>query len=85
MTSKYVDTVSIVQVIGCVFNNPHLLNFKEKYNIIEEDFTTDFHKIVFGTIYNLYELGATSISLANFTDFLNSRPKSKAIFENNKG
>ena len=85
MTSKYVDTVSIVQVIGCVFNNPHLLNFREKYNIIEEDFTTDFHRIVFGTIYNLYELGATSISLANFTDFLNSRPKSKAIFENNKG
>ena len=85
VTSKYVDTISIVQVIGCVFNNPHLLSFKEKYNIIEEDFVTDFHKIVFGTIYNLYELGATSISLANFTDFLNSRPKSKAIFENNKG
>lgn len=85
VTSKYVDTISIVQVIGCVFNNPHLLSFKEKYNIIEEDFITDFHKIVFGTIYNLYELGATSISLANFTDFLNSRPKSKAIFEDNKG
>ena len=85
VTSKYVDTISIVQVIGCVFNNPHLLSFKEKYNIIEEDFVTDFHKIVFGTIYNLYELGATSISLENFTDFLNSRPKTKAIFENNKG
>ena len=31
MASKYVDTTSIIQVIGCVYNNPSLLEFTDKF------------------------------------------------------
>ena len=36
MASKYVDTTSIMQVIGCVYNNPQLLDFTDKYTITPE-------------------------------------------------
>ena len=70
MASKYVDLTSIIQIIGCVYNNPQLLDFTDKYNITEEDFPDNFHKIIFGTIYNLHELGASQINLLNILDFL---------------
>lgn len=83
--SKYVDSTATLQVIGAVFKEPHLLDLEDKYTITENDFDDDFHKIVFGTIYKVYELGAEKISLQNIKDFLASRPKNEAIFNKNKG
>ena len=85
MGANFTDITSIMQVIGCVYNNPQLLSFSDKYIITDEDFPDEFHRIVFGTIYNLYSLGATSINLLNIHDFLEARPKSKAIYEREKG
>lgn len=85
MGSKFVDTTSIMQVIGCVFNNPSLLDQTEKYIITDEDFPDRFHKIVFGAIYNIYTLGASKINLKNVLDFLAQHPKSEAVFKKEKG
>ena len=85
MTSKYVDIPSIIQVIGCVFNSPQLLDYTDKYTIVDDDFTDDFHKIIFGSIYKLHELGAERITLNSIADYLSSRPKSEAIFIKQKG
>lgn len=85
MASKYIDTISVMQVIGCCYNNPSLLDLTDKYTIIEEDFVQDFHKIVFGSILKLHDLGVDKITLENISDFLSSRPKSEAIFKLNKG
>lgn len=85
MPSKYNDPTAVVQVIGCVYNNPALLEITEKYNIIDEDFVNDFHRTVFGAIYKLWEGGAKDITLANLADFLAVRPKSQAIYQANKG
>ena len=85
MSSKYVDTSAVMQVIGCVFNNPHLLDYTDKYVLTEDDFPDQFHKIVFGSIYKLYELGSEKITLNSVTDFLSARPKSEAIFMKQKG
>ena len=85
MASKYVDTSSIIQVIGCVYKVPQLLDYSDKYTITEEDFPDMFHKIVFGTIYKLHELGAEKISINSILDYLSSRPKSEAIFIKQKG
>ena len=85
MASKYVDTTAIMQVIGCVFNNPQLLEFTDKYTVVDEDFSDVFHKTVFGAIFKLHDLGANSISLETISDFLADRPKSKAVYETNKG
>ena len=84
-SSKYVDTPSIVQVIGCVFKTPQLLDYTDKYTVTEDDFPDEFHKIVFGTIYKLHELGAERITLNSIADFLSSRPKSEALFIKQKG
>ena len=83
--SKYVDVPAIVQVIGCVYKTPQLLDYSDKYTITEDDFTEEFHKIVFGTIYKLHELGAERITLSNIADFLSTRPKSEALFIKQKG
>ena len=82
---KYVDIPSIVQVIGCVFKQPQLLDFTDKYTLTDDDFPDQFHKVVFGTIYKLYELGSEKITLNNVLDYLSSRPKSQAIFIKQKG
>ena len=86
MSSKYVDTTAILQVIGTVYNHPALLSaYDDKYILTEEDFPNDFHKIVFGSIYKIHELGVNEISLENILDFLSTRPKSEAIFKKHKG
>lgn len=85
MASKYIDTPSIVQVIGCVFKSPQLLDYSDKYTLTEEDFPDQFHKIVFGTIFKLHELGSEKIGINNILDYLSSRPKSEAIFIKQKG
>ena len=81
MGSKYVDSTAIIQVIGCVYTNPSLLDFTDKYSITDEDFVEDIHKVIFGSIYKLHELGAKTISLETISDFLETRPKSKAIYD----
>ena len=85
MASKYVDTTSTMQVIGCVFNTPQLLDITDRYIITDNDFADTFHKTVFGAIYKIHELGAEKITLENISDFLSSRPKSEAIFKENRG
>ena len=85
MASKYIDPTSIIQVIGCVYNNPKLLDYTDKYTITENDFQDQFHKIAFGAIYKIYELGAEKVTIENILDFLSTRPKSQAIFTQQKG
>ncbi len=55
---RYVDVPAIVQYIGCVYQNPSLLD-NEQYSFSLDDFTEEFHQIIFGSIYNLHQLGAT--------------------------
>ena len=85
MASKYVDISSIIQVIGCVFKTPQLLDYTDKYVITDEDFPDQFHKIVFGTIFKLHELGAEKITLNSIGDYLSSRPASEKIYIKEKG
>ena len=83
--SKYVDIPSVIQVIGAIYNSPSLLDEDDKYFFNEEDFTEEFHKILFGSIYNLHALGAKEISLNAIEDYLEQRPKKLAIYKSNKG
>ena len=85
MGSKYVDTTAVMQVIGCVFNTPQLLEITDRYTIVDEDFADTFHKTIFGAIYKIHELGAKKITLENIYDFLSSRPKSLAVYKEGKG
>lgn len=85
MTNKYVDVPAIMQVIGNVYNNPQLLDLSDKYTLTDDDFPDEFHKIAFGSIFKIHELGVNKITLNVINDFLSSRPKSEAIFKQQKG
>jgi replicative DNA helicase len=84
MSVKYVDTSAIIQVIGCIYNNVNLLD-DEKYFFHEEDFIEEFHKILFGSIYNLHALGAKEININTIEDYLKDRPQKLATYKTNKG
>ena len=83
--SNFKDITSSVQVIGCIFNNPKILDMTETYFFAEEDFVDELHRIVFGSIYNLHQLGAKEITLASIEDYLEQRPKKLAVYKVNKG
>ena len=52
-TNKYIDIASTIQVIGNIYKNVNILD-NDNYTFIEEDFPEEFHRILFGTIYNIY-------------------------------
>ena len=81
---RYVDIPAIVQVIGCVYQNPNLID-NDSYTFTLDDFTEDFHKVIFGSIYNLHRLGADKITSSTIEDYLEQRPKKLAVYQANKG
>ena len=83
--SNYIDIAAITNVIGNVFNNPRILDAEDKYFFSEEDFVDDFHKVVFGAMFNLRQLGAKELTLTAIDDYLSTRPKKLAIYQTNKG
>ena len=83
--SKYVDIQSCMQVIGDVFINPSLLDLEDKYKFNNEDFPQEFHRILFGSIYNLHQLGAKQVSIEDIEKYLEQRPKKYAVYKVNKG
>ena len=83
--SKYVDTTAVINVLAGVYINPSLLD-NENYHFHEEDFSdNEFHETLFGAIYNLHALGAKEITVNAIEDYLEQRPKRKAIYQTNKG
>ena len=85
MASKYTDVAATAQIIGSIAKNPTLLDQEEKYWFIEDDFPDEFHRVVFGTIFQIHKLGTHKISLDTITDYLSSRPHNQAVFTENKG
>ena len=85
MSSKYIDTSACMQVIGDIFMNPSLLDLEDKYKFNEEDFPTEFHRVLFGSMYNLHQLGAKQPSIEDIEKYLEQRPKKYAIYKTNKG
>lgn len=57
---RYTDTTAIIQVIGSVYQNPQILE-DEQYTFTLDDFIEEFHKVIFGSIYNLHQLGVKNI------------------------
>jgi len=82
--SKYVDKNAMIQIIGTLFKEPSYFDLEE-YSFSIDDFYTDFHKILFSSIYNIYILGAKEITLAAIEDYLTQRPKQLAEYKAQNG
>ena len=85
MSSKYVDSMSVMQVIGCIYRYPYLLEQTDKYFFHSEDFTERFHQTLFGTIYNLKTLGANKVEIIDIEKYLSDRPTRLAEYKARKG
>lgn len=84
-SNRYAEIPNLVQVIGCIFKNPKLLERDDKYKFNEQDFYDEFHQLVFGCMYNLWQLGVKEITLPTIEDYLTQRPKALAVYKTNKG
>lgn len=82
--SEYIDISATIHVIGNIYKSPNLLD-NDKYKFIAEDFPKEFHKILFGAIFNLHEQGVKVIDINIIEDYLIQRPTALATYQANKG
>lgn len=68
--SKYYDANAAIQVIGCVINNPSILEKTDTYSFAEDDFAEELHRIIFGAIYNLVTNGSQELTPQTIDDYL---------------
>lgn len=85
MGSKYYDSPTAIQVIGCILNNPRLLEQEDKYTFREEDFCNELHKVIFGATYTLQTTGAQQINRKVIENYLADKPHSFGIYKANNG
>lgn len=57
----------------------------DKYSFSSDDFPISFHQILFGSMYNLYNLGANKVDVIGIEEYLDQRPAMKAEYNANKG
>lgn len=82
---NYYDTSAAIQVIGCTVLKPDLLNEDGRYFYSSDDFVTDVHRVTFGAIFNLHQMGAQKINTKTVEDYLQSHPESYGIYRQAKG
>lgn len=83
--SKYYDASSALQVIGGVLNDSSLLDNEGVYTFRSEDFSNDFHRMIFATIHNLHIMGAEQITPKVIENNLLKKPEQLALYRANNG
>lgn len=83
--SKYYDSAAAIQVIGSALAQPSFLDQDGEYFFNEEDFINDFHKVMFGAIFNSYSMGTSRFNAKVIEDYLQNKEKSLAIYKANNG
>ena len=81
---RYVDKMAEMQILGCLIKDPMLFS-DNKYKFSVEDFSDQFHRILFGAIENIAVNGAQSISYIDIDQFLKNYPTQYKVFSDNQG
>lgn len=82
--SVYYDSYAAIQVLGCLLNNPSIMETKS-CTLRRTDFANDFHKVIAESICILIEQGATNINTKMIEDSLKNKEKKYAIYKINNG
>lgn len=82
--SAYSDKMATLQVLGGLLKNPMLIRNRD-YPLEVQDFTEQFHRILFGAIDNMVAEGAKEIDVVNITQFLKNYPSQYKVFFDNRG
>lgn len=78
------DQNAALQVLGCLMKEPSLLAEVDKYKLETKDFTNRLHKIIFASIYNLFNSGVSKISEIEIDNYLSGASKDQKIFFDNQ-
>lgn len=78
------DKSVALQILGSLVQKPSLL-IEDKYQISEKDFEDRFHKIVFGSIKNLFYSGIQTITPIEIDTYLSNYATQKQVFDTNNG
>lgn len=81
----YQDKIAIMQVLGCILKSPLLLADSSKYQLTNDDFPEQFHKIIFAVVNNLYEDGTEVINEITIDGYLREYDIQYSIFNKNDG
>lgn len=84
MRSALTNKLGVLQVLGCLMNNP-LLFLNTEYRLEPDDFPERFHRIVFGGIEWLASQGAQKISPIDLDQFIARYDVNYRIFCDNQG
>ena len=84
-SSRYADTPSLVQVLGCLISDITILDDEGKYFLTKEDFVKEFHQILFATLSNMHTMGVRQVNLQSIENYLESRPNAYAVYKANDG
>lgn len=78
------DKMAVLQVLGCLAKNPSLFENKD-YKFHVDDFSEQFHRIVFGAIEHLAANGAEKIAAIDIDQYLAPYSVQYKVFSDNKG
>ena len=81
---KYADKMAEMQVLACLIKDPMLFS-DNKYKFNVDDFSDQFHRILFGAIENIALNGAQSINYIDIDQFLKNYPTQYKVFSDNQG
>ena len=79
------DKKIATHLIGCLIKHPSLLVDTDKYKLEKSDFDHPIHKIIFSTIYNLFQNGAEKITITELHSYLRKYPELYTRFNEEKG
>lgn len=79
------DKQIVMQIFGCIMQQPSLLSEVENYSLIPSDFESSFEKYIFMSLANLHREGAESISIVDIDSYLAEKPHIHEIFNKYNG
>lgn len=83
--SSYIDNNAIINVLGTLYKHPNLIEQEDKYFFDVDDYVTNFHRVVFTSIYNLKLNGLHKISTTDIEMYLKDTPSLHSVYEQGKG
>ena len=81
---QYADKMAEMQILACLIKDPMLFS-DNKYKFNVDDFSDQFHRILFGAIENIALNGAQSINYIDIDQFLKNYPTQYKVFSDNQG
>lgn len=79
------DKQIVMQIFGCIMQQPSLLSEVENYSLIPSDFESSFEKYIFMSLANLHREGAETISIVDIDSYLAEKPHIHEIFNKYNG